>query len=290
MLEGIRPAESLGENRRYRKVRLIGKGSFGRVYLCQGEDGSHVVAKRLEVGSEPSRPRKVLRELDVMRRLRHDNIVSLLDAWQSTNAVYIVMEYAPCGDLEQCKKGYIKHHRVFSQDRIVAIATQVARCLDYLHSNSIIHRDLKSANVFLCFGGVVKVGDFGLSRVLAHSDALARTSVGTPYYMSPELCKRELYSSKSDVWAFGVLLYECMYFSYPFDVCTGQLSDLYRVICAGIVRVDDCDDLYTPLLKDVVMACLQVDPALRPTASEVVEVLTPKPVPMICDPPPLVRR
>ena len=80
--------------------------------------------------------------------------------------------------------------------------------LSYIHANKILHRDIKSSNIYMTKSGIVKIGDFGISKKLESTDANVHSVVGTPYYMSPELCEQRPYTSKSDVWALGVLLYE----------------------------------------------------------------------------------
>ena len=86
--------------------------------------------------------------------------------------------------------------------------TQISLALKHVHDRKILHRDLKSQNIFITKNGMIKLGDFGIARVLSDTRSKAKTVVGTPYYLSPEIIKSEPYSFKSDIWSLGVLLYE----------------------------------------------------------------------------------
>ena len=89
--------------------------------------------------------------------------------------------------------------------------------MKHVHDKKILHRDLKSQNIFITKKGVVKLGDFGIARVLSHTRSKAKTVVGTPYYLSPEIIRNEPYSFKSDIWSLGVLLYEMAALQPPFN-------------------------------------------------------------------------
>ena len=96
----------------------------------------------------------------------------------------------------------------FTEDEILNWFIQIAISLEYIHGRKVIHRDIKTSNIFLTGNGTVKLGDFGISRVLENTNEAAMTVVGTPYYMSPEVCESKPYTFKSDVWALGCVLYE----------------------------------------------------------------------------------
>lgn len=95
-----------------------------------------------------------------------------------------------------------------SEESIVRTATQLSEALRYIHSRNILHRDIKPSNIFLTENGDVKIGDFGISRLMTTTLAMAHTAVGTPQYMSPEMCESKPYTYKSDVWALGCVIYE----------------------------------------------------------------------------------
>jgi NIMA (never in mitosis gene a)-related kinase len=86
-----------------------------------------------------------------------------------------------------------------------------------MHSKNILHRDLKLSNIFLCSNGDIKIGDFGISKILTGTEQFAETMVGTPYYLSPEICKKNQYREKSDIWSLGCVLYELMNMKHAFE-------------------------------------------------------------------------
>jgi len=118
------------------------------------------------------------------------------------------MEYCEVGDLAYHIKRKQTKNEVFTELEVFNWVVQIALSLEYVHARRVIHRDIKTQNVFLTGNNTVKIGDFGISKVLETTCQNANTVVGTPYYMAPEACKSEPYTSKSDVWALGCTLYE----------------------------------------------------------------------------------
>ena len=125
------------------------------------------------------------------------------------------MEYADGGDLQgKVKKMKQKKEATGSkscyipEEEILRIFTQICLAIKHLHDRKILHRDLKSQNIFLTKQGIVKLGDFGISKVLSHTKENVKTIVGTPYYLSPEIVENKPYNHKSDIWSLGILLYE----------------------------------------------------------------------------------
>ena len=131
-----------------------------------------------------------------------------------------------------------------------------------------LHRDLKSSNLFLK-DGVLKIGDLGVSKLLDSSTQLATTMVGTPYYLSPELCENARYDAKSDIWALGVVGYELLALAYPFTA-NNQAALILRILRGGYAPLPE--SRYSVDLRGVVDACLQPQPALRPTAAQILEL------------------
>ena len=118
------------------------------------------------------------------------------------------MEYADGGDLQSKIKAAREEKKYLSEDEILNIFTQICLAIKHLHDRKILHRDLKSQNIFLTKAGIVKLGDFGIAKVLSHTKENVQTIVGTPYYLSPEIVENKPYNHKSDIWSLGILLYE----------------------------------------------------------------------------------
>jgi len=129
------------------------------------------------------------------------------------------MEYADGGDLEaKINTRISKGMKPFSEERILTWVVQMCCALKHVHDKKILHRDIKTPNVFLMKDGTIKLGDFGVARSLEHTLDQAQTQIGTPYYLSPEICRSQPYNHKSDMWALGVVVYELATLKRPFEV------------------------------------------------------------------------
>ena len=206
----------------YTKLNLIGKGSFGAVYQVRHthKGGEVLVLKEVQTkGLASSEARATKQEINVLKRVSHPNIIGYVTTFEENDTVSIVMEYASGGDLGRLiNKRKAEKGARFTETECKRYATQLGSALDYLHSNVLLlHRDIKPKNVFLSGSGDVRLGDFGLSKVLTTSSGVAETQVGTPLYMSPELCAGKPYDRSADVWAFGCTLYEAMSFVPPWN-------------------------------------------------------------------------
>lgn len=155
----------------------------------------------------PTKEREEARkEVSVLAQMKHPNIVSYIDSFEESGNLCIVMDYCDGGDL------YNKIHSTrgvpYTEDQIIDWFVQITLALKHVHDRKILHRDLKTQNIFLLRDGAVKLGDFGVAKVLTNTMELARTSIGTPYYMSPELVEHKPYNNKSDVWSLGCVVYD----------------------------------------------------------------------------------
>ena len=148
---------------------------------------------------------------------------------------HIVMEYCESGDLA----GIIKRRtsKPFSEKQILDWFVQLSMAVDYIHSRHILHRDLKSNNVFVTANNIIKLGDFGIARVLDRTLEQAKTVIGTPYYMSPEVCESKPYSYKSDLWALGCILYEMCTRKHAFD-STNLLGLVFQIVQGKYPPID----------------------------------------------------
>merc|ERR550534_2973580 len=177
------------------------------------------------------------------------------------------MDYADAGDLFSLIQK-TKHARMnFGERQILRWFTQMALAIKYMHEAYVLHRDLKSQNLFLQGpNGRLKIGDFGISKILDSTVALAKTTIGSPYYMSPEICAHKPYSWSSDVWAMGCILYELCTLRVPFDAA--DIHDLVKKITRGPTpRIAH----YTDELRSLGLALLHIDDSHRPTAQQVVK-------------------
>lgn len=256
---------------KYRKIKVVGKGSFGEAVLVRSKaDGKRYIAKAIESAAmTPKEKRDVQSEIRILSAVNHPNIIRYHEHFEDGTIIFIIMEYADGGDLSSRIKERKKKEPVelFDPQLCMFWFLQIAMALKYLHDKHILHRDLKTANIFLTSKNVVKLGDFGISTVLQNTMACAKTVCGTPYYFSPELCQSKPYNNKSDVWALGVLFYEMLTLSRPFNA--KSLKELLKKILVG---------QYEPLapsipveMRSLCSSLLQVNPVQRPSINRVLE-------------------
>ena len=150
----------------YTKIRLLGKGSFGKAFLVQCKsDGSYAVIKKIDLKAMSEEERKeAYREAKILEVLNHPNIIQFKEVYKTKRGeLCIVMGYADGGDLNQRIK---EAAAPFNEDRILSWFTQICLAMKHIHDRKILHRDLKSQNIFLTGKNIVKLGDFGIARVL----------------------------------------------------------------------------------------------------------------------------
>ena len=252
------------EARGYEVLKVVGKGAFGQALLVRHQS-SHVafVAKEIDMTNMSKRDIDGSRnEVAVLAQLDHPNITKFIESFENGNKIYIIMEYADGGDLAaKIKKQKRELRKPFTEDQILTYFIQVCLALKHLHKKHILHRDLKTMNVFLTSSDVVKLGDFGVSKQLG-TVGLANTVCGTPYYFSPEMCRNEPYSSKCDVWSLGVMLYELIMLTKPFQA--KDIKSLMQVIAQGVYQPINEKLGHSEELRELTRSLLNLDPAQRP--------------------------
>jgi NIMA (never in mitosis gene a)-related kinase len=278
---------------KYTKLKTLGKGTFGRVYLVRCIDDTKLYAMKQVVGVGPAismteekqHPELVqaLKEVEVMRRINHPNIVTFKEAFISLRGnLSIVMAYCEGGDLSDVIKTCKKRGERLREARLLRIVVQTLLALQFMHSKKVYHRDLKPQNVLLASRDLVKLADFGLSKVMEHTNAICHTQVGTPYYMSPEICKNVAYDSGSDVWSLGCLVFELMELKVPFtgntlvelmrDVLNNQPELTYATnntaVADQIFKPGGGQAGYTVGLAKMTLSMLEKEPEKRPGAAE----------------------
>jgi len=143
----------------------------------------------------------------------------------------------------------------------------MALAIKHIHDRKILHRDLKTQNIFMTQSGQIKIGDFGIARVLQHTYDCAQTAIGTPYYLSPEICQEKPYNQKSDIWSLGCILYEMVTLRHAFDA--NSMKGLVLKILRG--NYPAIPSMYSQDLKDLVADMLVKDPAKRPSMRKILE-------------------
>ena len=168
------------------------------------------------------------------------------------------------GDLYDKISG-LRQGEFFPESQILDWFSQLVSAVQHVHEKKIIHRDLKSKNVFLTTSNIIKLGDFGIARILRTTNEKAKTMVGTPYYLSPEVIEGKAYTAKTDIWSLGVILYELCCLKPPFNA--QNIHALGYKITKGSYA--SLPNKYSSEIKKLVALLLQVDPAKRPNAFEI---------------------
>ncbi|XP_037095796.1 serine/threonine-protein kinase Nek5 isoform X2 [Syngnathus acus] len=254
----------------YEVVRPIGEGGFGKAFLVRTKaDGNDppCVVKMINLAKMSSKEKEAARkEVALLSKMEHPNIVTFIHSFQDRGSLCIVMEYCDGGDLMM--KINMQRGVFFTEQQILAWFVQICLGLKHIHDKKILHRDIKSQNIFLSERGVkVKLGDFGIARMLTHTLELARTCVGTPHYLSPEICESRPYNNKTDIWSLGCVLYELCTLKHPFE--GNSLSQLVSKICRG--RFNPVPARYSYDLRMLVAQLFKVNPRDRPSVSSLLE-------------------
>uniref|UniRef100_A0A8C7Z9W5 Serine/threonine-protein kinase Nek8 n=1 Tax=Oryzias sinensis TaxID=183150 RepID=A0A8C7Z9W5_9TELE len=250
---------------KYEKIKVVGRGAFGIVHLCRRRsDGAFVILKEIPV-EQMSRDERLAaqNECQVLKLLNHPNIIEYYENFLEDKALMIAMEYAPGGTLAE----YIQKrcNSLLDEDTILHFFVQILLALYHVHNKLILHRDLKTQNILLDkHQMIVKIGDFGISKILV-SKSKAYTVVGTPCYISPELCEGKPYNQKSDIWALGCVLYELASLKRAFEAA--NLPALVLKIMSGTFA--PISDRYSPELRQLILNMLNLDPSKRPQLNEI---------------------
>lgn len=253
----------------YKEKGVIGRGNFGVATLVNEKStGIDYIAKKISLSSLSEYELKSCQlEAKLLESLNHPSIVQYKDSFVEPGQLIIIMEYCPGGDLSQLIKSHKQINSYFPESQISEWMYQMLSALDYLDSNRVIHRDIKSSNVYITLNGDLKLGDFGIAKLLNFTAEVAQTVVGTPYYMSPEVCENKPYTSKCDIWSLGCLFYEITALKHPF---TGN-SFLALVMNILKESPQPLSQNYSEGLIGTIMKMLTKDMKLRPSAANILK-------------------
>jgi|Transcript_89962 NIMA (never in mitosis gene a)-related kinase len=250
----------------YTKIREIGSGSFGKAILVKDSESRQYVLKAIDISRMDSKERRdAVNEVRVLSSLKHPYVVSYRESFLDGRTLCIVMDYAEGGDLYNRISKQRKVGQNFPEPQIVRWFTQGSLALKHLHERHVLHRDLKSQNLFLTGSGRLRIGDFGIAKVLDSTAAFAKTTIGTPYYLSPEICQERPYSWSSDVWAMGCILYEMAALRVPFDA--PNIRALVTKITRGPMPV--VPPRYSAEFQRLCWDLLQREERKRPSSTDV---------------------
>ena len=254
----------------YDIIERIGVGSYGRVYKVL-KNKKYYVLKEIPLNSTSAAEKinSVQNEADILSSLDNKYVVKFYTSFKKNQNIYIIMEYCDKGDLckflSKRKKLRKSRDNFLNENFVWKLFIQMSIGLYYIHSKKIIHRDIKTLNIFLTKNFDAKIGDLGVAKILENTKH-AMTFIGTPYYVSPEMCRNKPYNEKSDIWALGCILYELLTFNHPFTA-TNQAALFIKIL----------NNKYNPFphevpedLKNMVDFILKKDDTKRPSMKEII--------------------
>ena len=238
--------------------KILGKGSFGNVYLVTRKKDKKIYALKTVILEKLNKKEQEnsVNEVRILASINHPNVIGYKEAFwnDKESSLNIVMEYADDGDLQTKIQRMRKEGGIFNESLIWSYSIQMIEGLKALHDKKIMHRDLKSANIFLVKENhQCKLGDMNVSKVI--KDKVLLTQTGTPYYASPEVWNDNPYSYKSDLWSIGCVIYELCALHPPFN--GKDLDELYVNVCKG--KVERINKIYSDDLWKMILMLLQVD-------------------------------
>lgn len=252
----------------YSKVKVLGRGAFGEAVLYRKTTTNDLVVwKEINLQRASDKDRAgALNEVEILSFLDHINIIAYYNHFFDGTSLFIEMEYANDGSLHH--KVISQNGKLFPESDVLSYFYQLVSAVSYIHNYGILHRDIKTLNIFMTKAKFMKLGDFGISKVLEETYGNAETCVGTPYYMSPEIVRGETYNQKSDVWACGCVLFEIMTLKKVFQA-SNQLKLITSILESDIGEISD---QYSQEIRDVVKHTLEKSPEDRPTTEELTKL------------------
>ena len=251
----------------FQVISKLGEGAYSTVYKVKRIiDGNIYALKKVKILKLSEKEKEnALNEVRILASIKSNFVVSYKEAFfdEKDNTLCIIMEFADSGDLYQKIVQHKKSAIFFEEYEIWRIFIQLVKGLKSLHDLKILHRDMKSANVFLFSNGSAKLGDLNVSKVV--KKGLGYTQTGTPYYASPEVWKDKPYGNKSDVWSLGCVLYEMITLRPPFRA--KNMEGLYQKVIKG--QYNKIPEKFSDDLFKVVQFLLQVNPNKRPSCEEI---------------------
>ena len=251
-------------------ISKIGEGAYSKVYKVKRKSDQEIYAlkkvtmRKLKIKEKNN----ALNEIRILASINHPNIISYKEAFfdDDSESLCIIMEYADGGDLYQRILEYKKKQSYMSENFIWHLLIKLTRALKALHVLNIMHRDLKSANVFLSKDGKVKLGDLNVSKIA--KEGMNHTQTGTPYYASPEVWKDDPYDTKSDIWSLGCVLYEAAALKPPFQA--EDMQSLYKKVIKGVFP--PLPNAFSSDFSEVLGCFIIVDPKKRPSAAQILRL------------------
>ena len=247
----------------------LGVGSYGTVYKAKKRNSNqYYVIKQISLlGLKEEEKNEYKLEASLLSSIDSNYVVKYYDSFEEKNYLNIVMEYCDGGDLYQYIEEKKKSKHLLQENQIWELFIKMIIGLSAMHKKKILHRDLKSQNIFLTKKLEVKIGDLGVAKKLIQTN-FAKTFIGTPYYLSPEICSEKPYNDKSDIWAIGCILYELCTFKRPFNA-KSQGALILKILNNTPEKINS---VYSTDLQNMIYLLLNKDYLHRPGCSDILKM------------------
>jgi len=249
----------------YKIIQKLGEGSYGVIYKVKKEnENKYYALKQIKLSANELENNALKKEAEILSKINSKYVIKYYECFEKDNNLNIIMEYCDGGDLSK----YIEKQKKLklSENTIWKIFIKITIGLADIHKINILHRDLKPLNIFLKKDMDIRIGDFGISKILQNT-YYARTFIGTAYYLSPEICEDKPYNNRTDVWSLGCILYELCTYNHPFDG-NSIPSIILKIMGESPKEIEN----YSNHLKNLLKILLNKDYQRRPSSLDILKM------------------
>ena len=241
-------------------IKKLGEGGFGVVYLVE-KDNKQYALKQCKMKLENEEIDEYKKIINIISKINNEYLIKYYDNFIENDTFNILMEYGGDNDLKKYINNYKDKNELIKENIIKDIISQICKGLKDIHNNKIIHRDLTPDNIFIDKNNKIKIGDFGVSKILTTLNKYTKSQIGKTYYLAPEILKGLIYNNKVDIYSLGCIIYELF-----------SLNEYY------IDKLDEKDckidtKVYNTKYQDLIDLLLKKDYHARPNIEEVIDLI-----------------